>query len=407
MGYGSVIIGYMVVSIVAGVIGSATALLMGASFWLAFWVYTLVGFTTMIVLPVAHLVSTRIVRHSSPQADSATTGNLDTAHPVAPPADRAANPAMTILAVDDDPFILELVTVIGANAGDFRIVTAASGHDALRLLAQPEITFDYLLFDINMPDMNGIELCRQVRQMTAYQDSPIVMLTAKRDMENMGEAFRAGATDYVTKPFEVDELLNRFQMAHQMLKAPYGANTAATKDTLAAGLDHPQMQMADTLVDLRALSNYLTRLSQQDAAIVQVLALKIDQVEAMRARYAPAQFTALLDDVAAAAADCLGVDQTVMSYTTDDDLVIATSTATPQVMSDLEANVLCCLMDHALDDEGDDGTGTGSVSVGGPVSLQGARSQRARIAIDRAIGLAEDQALSRHRNTVARTSSGA
>jgi len=70
-----------------------------------------------------------------------------------------------------------------------------------------------------MPGMDGIELCRWVRQIPRYHQTPIIMLTAMRDMKNMGEAYRAGATDYATKPFDIEDLGMRLRVAQETVQA--------------------------------------------------------------------------------------------------------------------------------------------------------------------------------------------
>lgn len=120
---------------------------------------------------------------------------------------------MRILAVDDDPFVLAL---LGSSRvlGDVHKVTGApSGDAALALLAQDETRFDIFLLDIYMDGMDGIALCAAIRAMPAYRATPIIMITAGRDIDLMQRAFNAGATDFVSKPFDGLELGTRVQMA--------------------------------------------------------------------------------------------------------------------------------------------------------------------------------------------------
>jgi len=108
-----------------------------------------------------------------------------------------------ILVVDDEPKILRL---IGRNlqAEGYNVVFAGTGETGLELAAveQP----DLILLDLRLPDIDGLEVCRRLRQFT---EAPIVMLTARaRELEKL-QGFRAGADDYITKPFSVRELLAR------------------------------------------------------------------------------------------------------------------------------------------------------------------------------------------------------
>lgn len=80
------------------------------------------------------------------------------------PDQLVAETEIRILVVDDDPFILELIPMISAKAGFSQVTPAASGEEALELLTGSDTLFDCLLLDISMPGMDGIELCRRVRQ---------------------------------------------------------------------------------------------------------------------------------------------------------------------------------------------------------------------------------------------------
>jgi two-component system OmpR family response regulator len=110
----------------------------------------------------------------------------------------------SILVVDDDVYIRELVCTVLKNEG-FSINEAADGHDALRKFG--EKVPDLCIIDIMMPNMDGFELCRQIRQY--HKDIPILMLTAKGELSAKVKGFEQGIDDYLTKPFEVPELILR------------------------------------------------------------------------------------------------------------------------------------------------------------------------------------------------------
>jgi DNA-binding response OmpR family regulator len=111
-----------------------------------------------------------------------------------------------VMIVDDDPNIRELVSALLQNHG-FEAYEAADGRDALKkaLTNKP----DMVIIDIMMPNMDGFELCRQLRR--DYENIPILMLTAKGDLANKVKGFGLGTDDYMTKPFEDDELIVRVQ----------------------------------------------------------------------------------------------------------------------------------------------------------------------------------------------------
>lgn len=110
----------------------------------------------------------------------------------------------TILVIDDDTNILRLVGTILSNVG-FQVCEATDGRDGLLKLDDNKV--DLCVVDIMMPDMDGLDFCRNARKY--YMDMPILMLTAKSEIGSKIESYGAGADDYLTKPFEAEELLLR------------------------------------------------------------------------------------------------------------------------------------------------------------------------------------------------------
>lgn len=111
--------------------------------------------------------------------------------------------AEKILIVDDDLDTLRLVGLMLQRQG-YEIVAASNGHQAL-VMAQTEHP-DIILLDIMMPDMDGIEVTRRLRSDAATRDLPIIMFTAKTQVEDKITGFEAGADDYLTKPTQPREL---------------------------------------------------------------------------------------------------------------------------------------------------------------------------------------------------------
>jgi DNA-binding response OmpR family regulator len=111
-----------------------------------------------------------------------------------------------ILVVDDDPSIVDVATtVLGSAAYD--VAAARTGADALRLARNER--FDLMLLDINMPGMDGWETLRLIKADEAIHDLPVVMFSVKGEVRDKVHGLQEGAVDYLTKPFEVDELLSR------------------------------------------------------------------------------------------------------------------------------------------------------------------------------------------------------
>jgi two-component system phosphate regulon response regulator PhoB len=120
-----------------------------------------------------------------------------------------------VLIVDDDPDIQRLVSYNLTQAG-FEVVTAATGRNALEAVQkQPP---DLIILDLMLPDVDGIEVCRTLRQRESSRKIPIVMLTARSEEIDRVIGFELGADDYVMKPFSPRELVLRVKSIFRRVK---------------------------------------------------------------------------------------------------------------------------------------------------------------------------------------------
>jgi two-component system KDP operon response regulator KdpE len=117
------------------------------------------------------------------------------------------NEKQLVLIVDDEPQIRRLLTVT-LEANGYRVVTAASGQEGLVLSAQHQPAL--VILDIGLPDFSGHEVLRRLRE---WSTAPVIMLSVQNDEKGKVTALDAGADDYVTKPFNTDELLARLRVA--------------------------------------------------------------------------------------------------------------------------------------------------------------------------------------------------
>ncbi|HEY4380808.1 MAG TPA: response regulator transcription factor [Acidobacteriaceae bacterium] len=120
-----------------------------------------------------------------------------------------------ILVVDDESSIRRVLQRTLSGFG-FRTMEAARGEEALTLTC--ETAFDAVLLDINMPGMNGIETCKIMRRL--HPRVPILMLTVRDAEDDKVDAFDAGADDYITKPFQLRELIARIRAAMRAARTP-------------------------------------------------------------------------------------------------------------------------------------------------------------------------------------------
>jgi len=123
---------------------------------------------------------------------------------------------MKILAVDDDQSIVEILELALISMGHEEVQTARCAATALDIIDITREPFDCILLDIQMPKTDGVELCAMIRDIPGYRKIPIIMLTAMSDRKYIDRAFVAGATDYITKPFEAIELNTRLAVAERL-----------------------------------------------------------------------------------------------------------------------------------------------------------------------------------------------
>lgn len=108
-----------------------------------------------------------------------------------------------ILLVDDEVRMLDLLSLYLSPAG-YHCVKTQSGREAIKLLSKEK--YDLVLLDVMMPDMDGWETCKNIRE---FSDIPIIMVTARDQKIEIIKGLQIGADDYITKPFDEDELLAR------------------------------------------------------------------------------------------------------------------------------------------------------------------------------------------------------
>lgn len=163
---------------------------------------------------------------------------------------------MTVLVIDDSADSRNLIQAQLRSASIARVMTAGSAKEVFALLrlddpSVPAEPVDLILLDVVMPDIDGIEACRQIKNDDRYRDVPVIMVTANSEMDCLKQAFNAGASDYITKPLKKVELLARCRSALR-LKEETDRRKDRENDLLLA------------LKQLEEANDALRRLSSQD-----------------------------------------------------------------------------------------------------------------------------------------------
>lgn len=231
---------------------------------------------------------------------------------------------MKILAVDDDEVVLELLYETLLFAGFQEVTTVTSAKQAADIIARESVPFDCFCLDIQMPEIDGIDLCKWIRRQPNYQKTPILMITAMSDRSYIDRAFAAGASDYVTKPFDSLELITRLRMAERLNAESKKATDSifAVKALRAQMQDKARINLAtpvsiegvDGVIDLLALENYLLQLSRGGKYSMSAVGFKIADAETLHAKCSPTEFIDVLADVAAAISENLKFSGFLMSY---------------------------------------------------------------------------------------------
>ncbi len=307
---------------------------------------------------------------------------------------------MKILAADDDEFTLELLTMMSERLGFSDFTTALSGEMALKLLYNGNVQFDCLLIDVKMPDMDGIELCSIVRTIPAYRNTPIIMLTTVKERSFIDRAFKAGATDYANKSFDVVELGSHLHMAEEVIVAQRAAKSARATSNgprLGFGHQHPfelcdmvPIEGVDGLIAYSALGNYMTQLSHSGLGGSQIMAVKVKNIEVIDACASSEERLCVLTNVADAIGDVFRTNGYMMAYAGNGAFVIVTRKVNRAQTNDLQdelqkrLDVKTPVSDQLspIDIE---------ISLGNPIRPSTSRPERILKIFDRAIKRVESQ----------------
>jgi CheY-like chemotaxis protein len=408
-------LGFLLVGIGSGFAAMMVTLALGQSWWVALLSYSLFGALSVLLMALTR--AAMLLRTEVALPDGETARNDPEEWPEAQSfvlrrggdGQEDVMRSMRILVVDDDPFIRELLPRIAAEVGFPDVTTAGSGIEALDLLTYGGRVYDCLLLDINMPEMDGIELCLKLRTIPAYRDTPVIMLTAMRDMKNMDDAFRAGASDYATKPFDILDLATRLKAANQGILARDGGIVGQGAGRIAAeaprGHDRQvdvQIEGVPNLIEQRALANYIGRLPRPEVANIAVFAVRIEQEQAVDIQAPTGRLLAMLRGVALAIGEASATAKAdlpgspaegggLMTYAGRGTFLVAARHFT-QTAEAIEATInrrLAQQSPAATTPAGDAIT----VAVGAAVQPGGTRTLRAETAFRRALTAVQDRAL--------------
>ncbi|MEM9487804.1 MAG: response regulator, partial [Myxococcota bacterium] len=161
----------------------------------------------------------------------------------------------TVLIVDDTPTNLRIL-LENLNRNNYRVLVAEDGESALAraVYAQPDI----ILLDVMMPGMDGFETCERLKQDEQTRDIPVIFMTALSSVEDKVKSFRAGAVDYISKPFRQEEILARLDthLRLRFLQKELQEQNAVLAEEIAQR-KASELELQRNVAELRARNNEL------------------------------------------------------------------------------------------------------------------------------------------------------
>ncbi|AXJ01036.1 His Kinase A (phospho-acceptor) domain-containing protein [Cyclonatronum proteinivorum] len=169
----------------------------------------------------------------------------------------------SILVVDDNPRNLQLISTLLSKSG-YKVSAVNSGLKAIKFVKEKNP--DLILLDVMMPEMNGYETCNVIRQNPEADETPIIFLTAKSEIEDIITGFKQGAVDYITKPFKSEEVLIRLK-THLQLRA-----SRAQLREKNAELEQLNKELVETRATIKADANRLKDLNAEKDRFFSIIA---------------------------------------------------------------------------------------------------------------------------------------
>ncbi len=190
---------------------------------------------------------------------------------------------MKVLVVDDDPLILEILKKTLGLSGFTDVTVAQSAAEASQIIVDANPAFECFLFDMRMPEIEGDYLCDWVRHLPQYTSTPVLMVTALANKQDIDRAFAAGASDYMTKPINMSEIGLRMKKIERRIlqnefKAPTGLDLAGHQQKKLYRVEFSKpMHIGGILgeIDLASLENYLFQLSKTGVQSLSAFAFAI------------------------------------------------------------------------------------------------------------------------------------
>ena len=256
---------------------------------------------------------------------------------------------MRILAVDDDLVMLDILGTSLEASGFEDINFAATAEDALELIEIASEPYEVFLLDVMLPEIDGIEVCRRLRTIEHYRATPVLMITGSRARDMMTRAFEAGATDFVSKPFDVFELVTRIRLAAMLNDGleRERMNVAALDEIgrLAdVSFDEPfDLKRGPGVKGFMALENELLRRAETQFEM-KMFTVQIDNALGLYRGCRPAQFRDSVEAVARVLSHKIDSDITRFAYAGRDAMICVAHNVAALDLADMQESANALLL---------------------------------------------------------------
>lgn len=257
---------------------------------------------------------------------------------------------MKILVVDDEPVNIEILFQALEPKG-YQIFMAANGVKALELAAK--IKPDLILLDVMMPEMDGIETCKRLKEDASLQDVAVIFVTAKTGPDDIIEGFKVGGVDYISKPFRLEELLARVETHLRLRK------TLMDKDQLISELQDTQevlmnsatMDLLTGLYNRPGLENKLEQLkieSQSRGKTFSIILSDIDGISKINHDFGMQTGDQVIIRTASLLTESVRTDDLVGRWSSEEFLILLPDTGLQEAKSMAE-KIRSCVESERLD----------------------------------------------------------
>lgn len=181
----------------------------------------------------------------------------------------------SILVVDDEDHILELIG-FNLEQNGFSITKSSNGEDGLKRAFTGQ--YDLVVLDLMLPGIDGVELCKELRQNSRTKDIPIIMLTARGEEMDRVVGLEVGADDYITKPFSVRELVARIKAVLRRTKEIEQNKDLLILQDLSIDINKHQVSKDGEVVDLTLKEFELLKILVQNKGKVLTRDFLLDEI---------------------------------------------------------------------------------------------------------------------------------